>query len=323
MQQKRQTFSITQLKMNEVHSRRGVGHEWKIVGSGENYSRLFGAGGHLDGSVALIQTFANKQKEDEVALHGNGDDTIDSNRYQRNMANANSEFNFSQYKSGAPYDEAKKGENFTVRNTDGLASGDNCLKIDPYSDVVDMTSQAVGALFGEVYKDTGTNDSQMGVNPFMHVSKNTGGDDAEYDDDMHAEVEDEDGYDIDYYYDEPYYDQKNAERQVQEDLNTGLRRINMKTTQGRQLQKVATKKDIMDAYQSVNDQYATTMQQYMRGTMLNVDEKKQRRDMIRQPLSKYQTSQYGVGDVSRSMSKKYKTKVGEGTTKLNAILVGV
>lgn len=314
-----------------IHTQRGIGHEWKPVVGGENYSRLFGAGGHQDGATALIQTFANKQREDELTLFGMGDETIDSNRYQRNMANANTEFNFSQYKTGAPQSEAGHGDvgKISVTNTDGLYSGDMCVKVDPYTDVVDVTTQAIGALYGGVYKDkmgkSGGEDGQYGQNPFAHIGKDQGVDGEKDigDDKAYADVEEEDGYDLDYYYEEPYYDQKNAEKQVQQDFQTGLRRVNTKTSQGRQLEKLATKKDIMDAYQSVNDQYAATMDKYAHGTLLSMDEKAQQRTMMRQPISKYQTTQYGLNEVSTASSKRYKSARNSTGSKLSSTLVGV
>lgn len=310
----------------EISSRRGVGHQWK-----RGYNQmpvLFGAGGHHDGVSALIQTFSNKQVEDECALHGMGADAIDQNKFTRNQANANPEFNFSQYKTGAMHtqrDGIFPGEGqFTIGNTDGASSGDIMVRVDPYSDMVDMTAQAVGAIYGNVYKMGGlsTTKEKMSANPFKardnktdEIEADTGG--------AFTELEqDEDGYDVDYYFDSEYHGGEAAAEQVEKDFDTGLRRINMKTSQGRQLEAVATKEQIMEAYQEANNQYANILSEHMGKAVLTTEDRQAALDKLRTSNSKYKSSQMGVADMSRDTAKKYRSSKNS-STKLNSQLVGV
>lgn len=320
----------------EETSRRGVGHGWKNINN--TPPSLFGSGGHRDGATAMIQTFANRQVEDEAALHGNGDDSIDSNRYHRNQSNANTEFSFTQYKSGALHSQRGKvlpGEGMmTIGSTDGLYSGDTMIRVDPYSDMIDMTVQAVGAVLGNVYKDDDTNTQsfgpKVGKNPFKggKTSAQKRSDEDKVSADMHGpttqQEDEEDGFDIDYYFDDTYYEGEKAEKAVKKEYDSGLRRINTKTSQQRQLNQVATKEQIMSAYQSANDQYAQVLQDHMGGAYLDQEGKVDLLEKLRPENSKYQASQVGVNDLSRSRSKAYKgTRHNRGTTKLNAMLVGV
>lgn len=313
-------------------NRRGVGHVWK---NGPNaMPTIFGSGGHHDGSSALIQTFANRQIEDSCALFGNGDDAIDSNRYQRNQANANTEFNFSQYKSGAQHAQRNTvfpGEGlFTIGSTDGLWSGDTRIRVDPYSDMVDMTTQAVGAVYGGVYKsdnDATQRGAVLGKNPFSNRSTETPNesDEAKADTNQaYAEVEEDDGPDLDYYFDSEYKEGQEAINNVQNDFDTGLRRINTKTSQGRQLEAVATKASIMEVYQKANDSYAQVVKDHMGKAHLNQEQKQDIVGKLRSETSKYQSTQVGVNSISRERSKYYKGARGKTTTtKLNTLLVGV
>jgi len=316
-----------------AQSRRGAGFRWKN-GTDHHMPLLFGAGGPQDGISAMVQTFANRQIEDSVALHGNGDDAIDQNRYQRNQSNANTEFGFSQYKSGAMHSQrgkAQPGEGlFTVGSTDGLYSGDMTLRVDPYADIVDLTTQAIGASFSGVYESnksgvSSMTDGQMGVNPFRAIKK--GGKEDKPDVDMKGPIsqveEEEDGYDLDYYFDEPYYQAKEAEKEVERDFDSGLRRVNMKTSQGRQLERVATKEQILSAYQEANNSYAQVLKDHMGKAYITTEDKTETLEKLRQPNAKYQANQMGVGDISRDTANAYKSKTGKGTHKLNTLLVGV
>lgn len=309
-----------------VTSTRDVGHHWKETHAA-SMPTLFGGGGHMDGATALIQTSANIQKEDECALHGTGDDTIDSNRFQRNQANANTEFNFSQYKVGVMGSQRGgilPGEGrFSVTNTDGAAMGDQLLKVDPYSDMVDVTTQALGFICDDLYRDPKSNAKRdkpsIRENPFKRKSAKKPED---VDVDMtapEAEVEEDDGYDIDYYYNDAYYGGDVAERAVQDDSKTGLRRVNTKTSQGRQLEAVATSDQIHKAYQQANEHYAMIVKDYGRGYM-STEDRKTTRDKLRVGTSKYQTTQVGVNDLSRETASKHK---GNNGNKLNTQLVGV
>lgn len=309
----------------QAFSRRGVGHAWK-VSQGNDMPTLFGSGGHEDGGSALIQTFNNRQKEDELALHGQGERALDENRFQRSMANSNPEFNFSQYKTGSSRSEnttAHPGE-MKMTLTEGLSSGDYNIHVDPYASVVDQTTQAMGAIYGNVYKLNSSSNvdasvEKMGSNPFQaKSSKPKGGDST-----IATEMEDkDDGYDIDYYYQDPYYEE-GAEEAINENAETGLRRVNIRSSQKRQLERVAQSDDIMAAYQAANDSYASTVKEHFKGAYHSKEEREETLDRLRYPTSKYGSSQYGVNDVSRDSEKAYKGKRHNAPNKLNAVLVGV
>ena len=310
----------------QLSSRRGVGHGWK---NGDNRMPvLFGGGGHQDGVSALIQTFSNRQVEDEATLHGNGADAIDQNRYTRNQSNANTEFNFSQYKTGAMHtqrDGIFPGEGkVTVANTDGASSGDMMLRVDPYSDILDMTTQAVGAIYGNVYKMGGvsTTTNKMGVNPFRGGGEKEDEAKADTTQATMEDEEDDDGYDLNYYFDSEYHEGQSAADKVQEDFDTGLRRVNMKTSQGRQLEAVASKTDIIAAYQAANDQYAQVLKDHMGKAHLSMDDRQIALEKLRPSNSKYRSAQVGVTDMSRETAKRFR-KSKDQSTKLNTMLVGV
>lgn len=309
-------------------SRRGVGHQWKRA-YGSDMPTLFGAGGEQDGVSALIQTFANRQKEDELALHGQGERTLDENRFQRSMANANSEFNFSQYKTGASYSEntTQYPGDQKVTLTEGLASGDFNVHVDPYAAIVDQTTQAMGAIYGGVYKLNGGNNTdgtveKMGRNPFQHTKAKGDKDDASNMPIVTEEEATEDGYDIDYYYNDPYYED-GAEEAINENKETGLRRVNIRSSQKRQLERVGQSEDIMKAYQEANDAYAQTVKEHFKGAYRSQEDREETLERLRNPTSKYSSSQYGVNDVSRDTEKAYKGKRHHAPNKLNATLVGV
>lgn len=305
-------------------SRRAVGHTWKYS-TAADMPLLFGAGGEQDGATALVQTFANRQKEDELALHGQGERTLDENRYQRNAANANTEFNFSQYKTGA-----LKSENTSqfpgeakMTLTEGLSSGDYNLRVDPYSSVFDQTTQAMGAIYGGVYKLNAGNNTdgtveKLGANPFRgKQTKNETNPVA-----ITQMEEEDDGYDIDYYYQDPYYE-PGAEEAVNENRETGLRRVNIRSSQKRQLERVGQADDIMKAYEDANTAYASTMKEHFKQAYMSSEEREETLDRLRFPTSKYNSSQFGVNDVSRETEKAYKGKRHKAPNKLNAVLVGV
>ena len=315
-----------------IQSRRGVGYKWKMS-TGDDMPTLFGAGGEQDGVSAMIQTNANVQREDEAALHGMGDEAIDSNRFQRNQANANTEFNFSQYKSGALRTfrgKALPGEGlFSITNTDGLYSGDTTILVDPYSSVVDVTSQAVGNLFGGVYKSTGStmdehSKHKLGANPFEHKVGEAKKEEKVTTEEVDptAEIEEEDGTGINYYYENAYYDGDAAVKQTNDDYKTGLRRVNTKTSQGRQLDRVATKEHIMAAYQEANDTYATILKNTMGKSYLDPTKKQEALEILRPTAGKFRTAQMGVNMYS-GKQHRVAMKDKTSTTKLNTLLVGV
>lgn len=290
-------------------SRRGVGHIWKYSG-GKDMPTLFGSGGPQDGVTALIQSFENRSKEDELALHGNGERVIDDNIFQLSAANANPEFNFSKYKSRSD----------KVNVTEGVASGDT--RVDPYSTNFDQTAQAFGAIFGGVYKLDGRSENdetveKMGANPFAKLQKK-----KENDVDIDMGYEGDDDYDIEYYYEGDYNEDGAEQAAINENRETGLRRINMRTSQSRQLERVAQAQDIMKAYEEANDAYAGIVKEHHKHGYMSSDSRKETLERLRTPLSRFESAQVGVVDVSRDNYNHVKNKK-QHTTKLNSLIVGV
>jgi hypothetical protein len=289
---------------------------------------LFGAGGWQDGATALIATHKNVQTEESMALHGNGERAIDENIAQHSIANANTEFNYSQFKNGA-VTNADPQPRFSIIG--GLTAGDYNIKMDPYAATQDVTTQALGDIMSVKYKLNGESpDDQVsvkGANPFVArggkaaaQSAADGATEGFGQEDPKGDQEDES--DISYYFNDGYVDPTAAE-QVNRNYSTGLRRANAKTSQSKQLERVAQKDDIMRAYQEANESYAETMKTHFKAAYQDSDQREETIDRLRQPNSKYYSSQMGVGDVSRDTAKAYKKKKQNGPTKLNTQLVGV
>lgn len=306
-------------------SRRDIGQSWK-TSYGSDMPLLFGAGGEQDGNqTALINTTKNIQKEDELALVGTGDRTIDTNEYKRAANNSNPEFNFSQFKSGAT-----GTENYEQQVTVPTASGYMNMRVNPYDSVFDQTSQAFGALYGGVYKlnaHSSVDESRvkLGVNPFAPSNARGGGDEG---DDGSAEMEQDGGADddnvddINYYYQEAYQD-KSADAAIQAEHQNGLRRVNIRTNQKRQLERVAQVSDIIKAHQEATDAYATTLKDHFNAAYMSEDDRVETIEKLHYPTAKYGSAQHGVGDVSRDSERAHKGKRSNIPTKLNSVLVGV
>lgn len=307
-----------------VQSRRAAGHSWKIS-SAADAPRLFGSGGWQDGATALIATYKNIQVEDSIALHGNGERIIDENVYSHNISNANTDFNFSQFKSGA-MTFMDPEPRFTVGQS--VASGDITLRVDPYSSVHDETSQALGNIMNPKYKLNGkseadqSSDARTGINPFYGSPQKDKAEDNEAEGFGNPQPEMEDENDISYYYNDGFVDPDAAES-INRNMDTGLRRANIKTSQSTQLARVAQRDDIMKAVNDANESYANTLRDHFAGAYRTSEDAEEIRENLRQPTSKFYASQMGVNDVSRDTAKAYKGKKHKGPTKLNSTLVGV
>lgn len=330
--------------VQESSSRRGVGQSWDTAKEAGEKSQLFGAGGETDGTQAsLINTTANRMLEDEAALYGQGERAMDENKFNRSHANANVEFNYSQYKDGAhrlaPGGEGRRRTTFL--KDAGLSSGDYNLKIDPRQETFDRTTQALGAIYGTIYKkkeraNTGYNDGLTNrpqeANPFMMdksmlkaSEQDAGKDDEQTGLGAEPMMEGEaDSDDEDLYYDNGApYAEKDHINQVAMDAQTGLRRVNMKSSQSQMLARSASKDSINEAYNEANSAYARVLREYYNHAYMTKDDRKDTLTMLRNPMSRYQAAQVGVGDVSRKTVRGYKTRRGGSASKLNMHLVGV
>lgn len=310
---------------------RGVGHSWKSSTASEQPS-LFGSGGHMDGGkTALICTFRNRQLEDQLALHGMGEDSIDENMVNRKLANANPEFNYSQFKRGA----LRGDGDFEGQVKVTTQNGDFALRVDPYADVVDQTSQALGAIYDGISKSGLKNDvdastsQPMRSNPFKSA-RPSGNDDEEKSfmggqgtEDMQTEQEAEDAGGEGYYYNDTFDEGNDAQHAVNRNEDTGLRRINIRSSQSKQLERVAQKDSIMQAYNESQNAYAENLKQHFHSAFMGQEEREETLERLRNPLSKYTAGQIGVNDLSRDRAKAYKSKHHNAPTKLNGMLVGV
>ncbi len=301
-------------------SRRAMGMQWK-VSHGDDMSALFGAGGHQDGVTALINTTRDHQLEDDCAVStGYQEHAIDVNIHPIQLANMNSEFNFSNLKHGS----------FTYRDPEprfavsGLTSqGDLTLRVDPYAATALATSQALGACLGGTYKLDGRSEIDegtigYGLNPFTNTEAETqpapGLPMAEG---LNLPQEE----DFTYFMPDAMTDAD--ERDINRNMETGMRRSNIRKRDSRLLERVATQADIMGALESVSTSYAENMRIHFKQAYKTPEDREEELARLRPDSSKYMANQIGVGDVSRATAKAYRKKKLNGPTKLNSILVGV
>lgn len=303
-------------------SRRAIGHSWKV---GNEHSILFGAGGPQDGTTPLIQTFCNRMKEDEMALHGMGERSLDENRFQRAMANSNPEFNFQMYKTGMAGERVHPA--LTVFEGLGHAR-DSTVNVDGNQPMVDQTTSALGGIYERTWKD-GSYPTQYNaqgpdiiMNPFATNANRPTKEQTTPNEEVAQPDDPFDDPEIDYYYKEEYTDGEQALREIQNDKETGLRRVNIRASQRRQLDRVAQKEDVMAALQSVIDDNDLNTAKFHKSAYHSPEEKERMRELFRTPTSKFQSSQVGVGEASRKSAKAY-SKRAHQPNKLNAVLVGV
>ena len=160
---------------------RGVGYSWTELRPTPG-SSLFGGGGEIDGSVATITNphAENVQEEEARTLDKNGTsgnlDVATEPEYE-DAANANKEFNFSQFKGER--DDITRIDLSTT--SDGVAAGDILIQNDPRNDTFNQTSAALEAVVGKLYdnpedksRDTNMDVSfkkpNQGINPFSQKS---------------------------------------------------------------------------------------------------------------------------------------------------------
>lgn len=310
----------------------GVGLSWQK--KGEDKDQIFGAGGPQDGTaLSLVSTSANAMLEDEAALYGQGDRTIDENEFTRSHANANTEFNFSQYKEGAARFNPGLLRAKTALEGAGLSSGDVLLRVDPAQQMVDRTMQALGGIYGSIYKNEeranlGYNDGLTNIqdapNPFL-MNKPMNLTDTANDEraGMNGEPVEE-GVDDNDYYDlhAPYEDPANVE-QIARQAKTGLRRVNMKKSQAKLMEQGARKMDMEEAYNEANSQYARVLRAYAPHGYLTEKDRSDTLSILRNPTSRFQASQVGVNELSSKTSKGFKTKKAKTGSKLAGHLVGI
>lgn len=328
-------------KRNELeeHSVMGPGAQevHKDVGG---ISSLFGAGGYLDGTVALIGTGRNKQKENELTLNGMGERVVDENRFARNIANSNTEFNYSQYKS---CHEKLNGEHifhhsgdvdFLYTTVSGISAGDVELEIDPQGDEFETVAAAMGVIGGNIWSEK--DDQNPGVttepviNPFGDKSMKDpitkqGADDDEkhfnpagdsmktYEEDNPTGIKTHDTYQ-----DRGDGQTASEQRALNRISHTGLARVNIKKHQSELIGNVTTKASIAQAMNDLNEAQSKEMGDFT----------KDQRDVIKKRFrysgSNYSTNQIGLYQASKKMyNKRKKNNKDQTMSKLNQPLIGV
>lgn len=322
-----------------MFSRSGAGLQDK-PSTAQDMSSLFGGGGHQDGATALIRTNENARIEEDMALGGMGERVIDENIIPNNVANLNTEFNFSAVKTGAvdPTDLVIPGEEQYGRITGSLPNGDTNVALGGDENVFQVTLQALQSSFGQHYNmDASKGPSTGGGNPFASMAYATdpfsstsarrGEEFANDDDRMYGEETQSDKnmqQSVDFFLTTPttIYPTSKADNFNE---NTGLRRRNTKTCQSRQLERVAQKKDIMAAIDKSTDLHAEVMKHHFDKSFKTGSERDAIYGRIHNTLNLYTASQVGIGEVSSesyknsSSGRKRKSK----NDKLNSTLVGV
>lgn len=336
-----------QLKSAEsTLTREGPGGE-EVLKTPAQMPQLFGSGGHQDGVNAMMQTNKNRQKEDSLTMNAMGDRTVDEVMFYRNISNANTEFNYSQYKTGA-YPEGTDedpGQEYRFSNdvefeyltTNGVAGGDVTLEVDPQGDEFETVAAAMGVIGGNIWSEKGDGayngeaSTEPVGNPFAdkdmtnpidgqsEESRYTGRDDMKT-----VDEEDDEGDPTGVSWAQKQrlntrYDKFN--RDESDMLNrisaTGLRRVNIKKNQSDQLQNVATRQSITNAMDALNEAQSKEMQS------LTQEQRKLVKSRFRYPGSKYATNQIGLMQASNTMYKKRQAKNMQGYNgKLSALPVG-
>ena len=300
---------------------RGIGHNWTHL-QARQVPSLFGGGGWADGgAVERINTGGrNTQRAESIALDdGMGQRALDVPEERRpveSTANANDEFGYSQFKTGL--DDETAGRVQLTTTSDGISSGDFLMKVDPRSDVYDQTLSALGDIHGQlratredIDMDASGKPINDGINPF-------GGR-------KHVDVYDDSGRE----YKEPtneyvYGDAKpglSAQQQmhINSNVDTGLRRVNVKKNSGTLMEQVASKQAMMASYQAFTEGIAEEMSQHNRAYVKTDDREELLRpgrfagaDMV--------ATQAGVSNLSHAQARKMQRS--HHTSKLGATVVG-
>jgi len=308
-------------------STRGIGYEW-IGQTAKDRPILFGSGGWQDGNpYALMRTNKNVQVEESMAMQGMGHDgNIDSNPIKVDMANTNNEFNFNQFKSGQDPEPDKPlypgGGEIKLYSDypDGLASGDTNVMVDPYSDSFDQTAQAIGMVCGHIWPNQkGETDSSMsnelvagGENPFKGYTAI--GNNAKA---MEESVEHFSGTGTN-----PETEEETAP--VNWNVDTGLRRMNLRKTQSELMEKVAVKGAIMKSYEDASEAYEQMTSQRLKGAGLTGERREELLKNSRFPGSEYTANQAGLYSISKESKSRYGgKKSGTSTNLLSNLSIGI
>jgi hypothetical protein len=325
------------MQREEKYVTRGVGYSWTELKPTPGLN-LFGGGGFVDGAVATITDghAENVQKEeartlDTAGTAGNLDQATDPQF--EDAANANKEFNHSQFK-GSERDDMTQIDLSTT--SDGVSAGDILIVNDPRNDTFNQTSDALEAVVGKLYtnpnnksKDVNVDSSYKkpneGINPFAqrsyarstilpHKAKKKKGrskgknddDDDDGDDDGGTAIQrqaKDDG--LEYYFaSSNMKTDASTLNEMNKNRDTGLRRTKTKKTESALRAHMAVKDEIDDANNEAYELFKSE-RQGLKAT-LSDKEYAETIDRIRNPLSKYTAVQQGVASASAKSAKRRK-----------------
>jgi hypothetical protein len=303
-------------------SARGIGHSWTTL-TARDAPVLFGGGGWQDaGQVGLIVSGSvkNTQRVESVAIQdGMGEralDVPDERMAVESTANANDEFDNSQFKTGLNDETAGRVQLTTTQ--DGIAAGDTLMKVDPRADVFDQTLSALGDIHGHIHNtkedvdmDASGKPVNDGVNPFGTRK--------------HVDVTDDSGREYKQATEEYMYagakPSLSAQQQshVNANAQTGLRRVNIKKNTGTLMERAASKQAMMQSYQQFTESISEEMGQHNKGHVNFED-----RDKLLQPTrfegADMVATQLGVQNLSNSQAMKHHRS--KHTSKLSSAVVG-
>ena len=313
-----------------INPRRGVGYSWTNLRV-DPKSDIFGSGGYEDeyNTNTIINNKAkNTEVEEARALDGVGEGSLDTASMPQveDVANANVEFNFRQFKPSSR-DEGVKLELTAV--DDGLSHGDMLISNDPRNTEYGQVSDALTNLVGKIYGDPNIKGDpnpditykrpNAGINPFatrpylqsMIPPKKS----QQSENEQGAGEMDLLDENTKYYFQSTNMDASD-DKAVTFNKNTGLHRQHLRKTQS-QLQKHLSDKINIDDMNN-NALERTQTEAKHKGVLLSEKEHEEANEDIRTPLNTYTAQQTGVSSTSHKSAKKSKkSKV----SKLNQALL--
>ena len=311
------------MQRDQTYQSRGVGYSWTELRPTPGLN-LFGGGGEQDGPVATITDphAEHVQEEEARTLDKNGTSgnlDVSTDPQYEDAANANKEFNFSQFKN----DRSDMPQIDLSTSSDGVAAGDILIVNDPRNDTFNQTSDALESVIGKLYSnpkdkskdvsdDTSYKKPNQGINPFSqkayarstilpHKPKAKAKQDGEGN--AIERQGKEDG--LEYYFAQSNMaTDKSTLDEMQKNRQTGLRRTKTMKSQSILKQQLAVKDEIDDANNEAYELYKNE-RQGLKATLSN-KEHDETISRIRNPLSKYTAVQHNVASASLKSHKRRK-----------------
>ena len=233
------------------------------------------------------------------------------------FANANDEFNYSQFKTGLNGDQTMGRVQLTTTR-DGAVSGDYLMKVDPRSAVFDQTLQALGS----IHRYTTNTKDDLNLDD---TGKPIAGGDNPFAGNIHQDVVDDSGREYRVPTQEYIYNPANpaldAQQQAHINANaaTGLRRVNVKKNQGTLMERMVVRAQMDESYQRFEEAMADDMQEH-NAAHVSADDRDVALGRVRFEGSDMVVSQVGVANLSHAQARKFHRSKHE--SKLNTTTVG-